>query len=1177
MLNKSASAQSSLNLALIEVKDLLTDFVFEPNFDSQVSLAFGLSSAQQGDRAREIIVQWLDGSGILPELKIVPDSLINNAEGAYAAETNTIYLSQEYLAANSNNIEAISNLVIEELGHSFSSQLTLEEVPGDEGAIFSLLVQEGAIESSSLIELQAEEDIATVVIDNEEIQIEQAQIGVNPAFDLIGLTALRNDPNFADIDGTGFDVVVIDTGLDQTHPFLDDNYRLGLDLVEGDADPNDINGHGTHVAGTIGAEDENIGVAPDVGLIGIKAGNERFSDSVLNDALQRVLNEANDPNSELNIAAVNLSLGGGFYTTPNQPNSDFDIEARRIIQDLEAAGVVVVAAAGNSYIGKPDSEGFLFSTTGDVIDPNQELNISSPAIYSTIAVGAVWQDNRDPTNLYTPIQNPGEDRVTVFSQRLDSDNFLFAPGALINSTVPQKLNGDLFSGFAGTSQASPHVAGAVALLQEIAAGYDVRLSPEQIRNYLIGNADIVNDGDDEEDVVTNSGLSYPRINIHQSAIALRNDLESNSVVNNPVEEETEVVFDDVIASAIDVTLGNDREPLIFDGVIGLDQGVPVTSADVDLYRITIPDNGFLEVDIDTPYADFPDSYLRLFGESGEELFFTDNDQLVASDDDLAPGETSTNNTDFRGVAVVVNDDSGTELIDGVRDENGYQPGNYGHSTDSFLSFSAERGETYYIGVSDFNNQQYDPTTLDNRPAPSNEGQYELIATFFNNDINGSIPQVTEIEALSTDSIRASVGEDNETSVGDKDVDIYRVNSPTAGILELDIDSRNDASIVDSVDSVVVLFDEQGNFLGMNDDANFTDSLLRFQIEANTNYYAAVTGYGNEDFDPLALGSGSGGDTGEYILNSRILPSSESFSISNSVIDGDSVRDVILGDSIGGRIGEDNGQIIGATDVDLYRFVPAANNIVGIRVDASQSFDADTFLRFFDANGDEIAFNDDENSTTRGSFLEVEVEADTEYYIGVNGYSPEARNYDPLTGADAAPGVEGDYTLTISNLGEPERPTLPDDEADDSLSVYRFLNRDTGVHFYTASEVERDAIIDDLPNFTFEGVSYRSVDPLTGSDATPVYRFLNRNTGVHLYTASEIEREAVSNLSNYTFEGEAFYAYAEQVEDSIPVHRFYNRTADAHFYTPSEVEREAVETGLPNYQYESIAYYVPSDI
>ena len=150
---------------------------------------------------------------------------------------------------------------------------------------------------------------------------------------------------------------------------------------------------------------------------------------------------------------------------------------------------------------------------------------------------------------------------------------------------------------------------------------------------------------------------------------------------------------------------------------------------------------------------------------------------------------------------------------------------------------------------------------------------------------------------------------------------------------------------------------------------------------------------------------------------------------------------------------------------------------------------------------------------------------------------------------------------------------------DREDVYRFFNQETGVHFYTASEVERDNIIENLPNFSLEGTSYETIDPLTGSsDTNVVHRFRNQNTGVHIYTIDEAERSFIAeNLSNYEYEGEVFAAYTSQVEGTIPIHRFYNSQLDAHFYTPSEAERESVENNLPNYDYEGIAYYAyPAD-
>jgi ELWxxDGT repeat protein len=149
-----------------------------------------------------------------------------------------------------------------------------------------------------------------------------------------------------------------------------------------------------------------------------------------------------------------------------------------------------------------------------------------------------------------------------------------------------------------------------------------------------------------------------------------------------------------------------------------------------------------------------------------------------------------------------------------------------------------------------------------------------------------------------------------------------------------------------------------------------------------------------------------------------------------------------------------------------------------------------------------------------------------------------------------------------------------DETDEFIenAVYRFFNNNSGVHFYTASEVERDAVFE-LTNFNYEGASYLGVDSLSGQpEPVPVYRFLNQDTGVHLYTISETEKDAVQKLNNFSFEGEALFAYESEVEGSIPIYRFFNSTSGAHFYTPSAGEKDNVEDNLPEFQSEGIAYY-----
>ena len=150
---------------------------------------------------------------------------------------------------------------------------------------------------------------------------------------------------------------------------------------------------------------------------------------------------------------------------------------------------------------------------------------------------------------------------------------------------------------------------------------------------------------------------------------------------------------------------------------------------------------------------------------------------------------------------------------------------------------------------------------------------------------------------------------------------------------------------------------------------------------------------------------------------------------------------------------------------------------------------------------------------------------------------------------------------------------PDLDPRESI-VYRFLNTDTGVHLYTSSERERASIEANLPNYIAEGAAYISVDPFTGNpEPEKVYRFYNTDTGTHLYTTSEIEKEYVEdNLANYSLETEFFFAFGEPQPDTLPVYRFFNTDTGAHFYTSSEVERQSVEDTLPNYTSEGIAYY-----
>lgn len=139
-------------------------------------------------------------------------------------------------------------------------------------------------------------------------------------------------------------------------------------------------------------------------------------------------------------------------------------------------------------------------------------------------------------------------------------------------------------------------------------------------------------------------------------------------------------------------------------------------------------------------------------------------------------------------------------------------------------------------------------------------------------------------------------------------------------------------------------------------------------------------------------------------------------------------------------------------------------------------------------------------------------------------------------------------------------------------IFRFFNTQTGVHFYTASTVERDSVIANLPHFSFEGEAFQVSS--TDLTITPVHRFL-KNDGTHFYTISDVER-ATLETSNpaYTYEGTAYRAARGQTEThDTPLYRFFNTQTGTHFYTASAAERDNVIATLPQFSFEGIGYYV----
>jgi subtilisin family serine protease len=225
----------------------------------------------------------------------------------------------------------------------------------------------------------------------------------------------------ASTTGSGINVAVVDTGIELNHPDLALNIKGGYNAINPLRSPNDDNGHGTHVAGIIGALDNTIGVigaAPTVNLYAVKV-LSRTGSGYISDIIEGL-----DWARMNGMHVVNMSLGA---------SSDVQSFHDAVIRAHDA-GVVLIAAAGNDSGGAVNYPG---------------------AYLEVIAVSAT-----DNTNT-----------IAYFSS-VGPEVDLAAPGAGIFSSY----KGQTYATLSGTSMASPHVAGVAALLLTQPVKCDMDLS-----------------------------------------------------------------------------------------------------------------------------------------------------------------------------------------------------------------------------------------------------------------------------------------------------------------------------------------------------------------------------------------------------------------------------------------------------------------------------------------------------------------------------------------------------------------------------------------------------------------------------------------------------------------------------------------------------------------------------
>jgi subtilisin family serine protease/chitodextrinase len=302
----------------------------------------------------------------------------------------------------------------------------------------------------------------------------KAQVFLDTSVAQINAPSVYNfiDNNGLTVTGNGIRVAVIDTGVDYTHPDLGGcfgpNCKVigGYDFISNDSDPMDDQGHGTHVAATIAGNGLLKGVAYDAKILAYKVcASYGCPGSAIISAIQRAVDPNQDGNPVDHADIISMSLGG---------DGNPDDSMSTAVDNATLNGIVSVIAGGNSgptasTIGSPGTARTAITVAASCktaqigslsycADPIASFSSRGPLIYNGV-------DIQKPD-----VSAPG---VLICAARWASA-FSGAPTCFDNQHIR----------ISGTSMATPHVAGAVALMKQA----NPSLTPALIKSQLKSSA-----------------------------------------------------------------------------------------------------------------------------------------------------------------------------------------------------------------------------------------------------------------------------------------------------------------------------------------------------------------------------------------------------------------------------------------------------------------------------------------------------------------------------------------------------------------------------------------------------------------------------------------------------------------------------------------------------------------
>ena len=448
--------------------------------------------------------------------------------------------------------------------------------------------------------------------------------------------------------------------------------------------------------------------------------------------------------------------------------------------------------------------------------------------------------------------------------------------------------------------------------------------------------------------------------------------------------------------------------------------------DVNMVSFSVSAGQVVDFDIDTTLNGTSGlgSYIRLFNAQGVQLAF--------NDDGVAPGESRL-------------------------------------GFDAYLRFTFAAAGTYYLGVSNLNNVQYDPITGNGDTAGGFDsiGSYQLIlqtAPAVVSDPNDALSEATPLGAVSTTpaTVSASISPDT-------DVNMVSFSVSAGQVVDFDIDTTLNGA--GGLGSYIRLFNSQGIELGFNNDAaapdesvNGFDAYLRYTFASAGTFYLGVSNSNNIQYDPVT-GNGDTAGGANAIGSYQLIVQIASSGIADP---NDSISEALLLGNITTSPSTVNAAISPASDVNMVGFTVAAGQVVDFDIDTVLNGPGGlgSYLRLFDSLGNQLAFNGaaaapDETVIGYDAYLRYSFSVGGNYYLGVSNYNNI--QYDPVSGnGDSNAGVNatGSYQLIIQTA------TVASSDQDDSIakaiplgvistapvSVDFVISPDTDVDIYSFSVI-----------------------------------------------------------------------------------------------------------------------------